>query len=54
MDAVSVTPNITMLRISGWQVYVWRDDDAVTVIEPAHRDRAQRFWLRCHESTGSC
>ena len=33
MDTVTVTPNLTMLRISGWQVYVWRDDDSVTVID---------------------
>ena len=33
MDTVTVTPNLTMLRINGWQVYVWRDDDSVTVID---------------------
>ncbi|MGZ5378764.1 MAG: MBL fold metallo-hydrolase [Mycobacterium sp.] len=31
MDTVTVTPNLTMLRVLGWQVYVWRDDDSVTV-----------------------
>ena len=33
MDTVTVTPNLTMLRINGWQVYVWQDDDSVTVID---------------------
>jgi glyoxylase-like metal-dependent hydrolase (beta-lactamase superfamily II) len=33
MDTVAVTPNVTMLRVRGWQVYVWRDGDAVTVID---------------------
>ena len=33
MDAVTVTPNLTMLRVQGWQVYVWRDGDSVTVID---------------------
>jgi glyoxylase-like metal-dependent hydrolase (beta-lactamase superfamily II) len=33
MESVAVTPNLTMLRINGWQVYVWRDDDSVTLID---------------------
>ena len=33
MDTVTVTPNLTMLSINGWQVYVWQDDDSVTVID---------------------
>jgi glyoxylase-like metal-dependent hydrolase (beta-lactamase superfamily II) len=34
MDTVPVTPNVTMLRINGWQLYVWRDDDdSVTLID---------------------
>ncbi len=33
MDTITVTPNLTMLRVRGWQVYVWRDDDSVTVID---------------------
>jgi glyoxylase-like metal-dependent hydrolase (beta-lactamase superfamily II) len=33
MDTVVVSPNLTMLRVGGWQVYVWRDDDSVTVID---------------------
>ena len=33
MDTVTVTPNLTMLRVNGWQVYVWQDDDSVTVID---------------------
>lgn len=28
-----ITPNLTMLRINGWQVYVWRDEDSVTLID---------------------
>ena len=28
-----ITPNLAMLRIKGWQVYVWRDDDSVTLID---------------------
>ena len=33
MDTVPITPNLAMLRIKGWQVYVWRDDDSVTLID---------------------
>src|SRR5436309_378169 len=33
MDTVPVTPNLTMLRVNGWQLYVWRDDDSVTLID---------------------
>lgn len=33
MDTVTVTPNLTMLVVRGWQVYVWRDGDSVTVID---------------------
>ena len=33
MDTVVVSPNLTMLRVRGWQVYVWRDGDSVTVID---------------------
>ncbi len=33
MDTVTLTPNLTMLRVHGWQVYVWRDGDSVTVID---------------------
>ncbi len=33
MDTVTVTPNLTMLNVGGWQVYVWRDGDSVTVID---------------------
>ena len=33
MDTVTVTPNLTMLRMHGWQVYIWRDGDWVTVID---------------------
>jgi glyoxylase-like metal-dependent hydrolase (beta-lactamase superfamily II) len=33
MDAVAIRPNLTMLRVNGWQLYAWRDDDAVTLID---------------------
>ena len=33
METLTVTPNLTMLRVNGWQVYVWRDGDSVTLID---------------------
>jgi glyoxylase-like metal-dependent hydrolase (beta-lactamase superfamily II) len=33
VDTVAVTPHLTMLRVKGWQVYVWRDGDSVTLID---------------------
>ena len=33
MDSLTVTPNLTMMRINGWQVYVWRDGDSATLID---------------------
>lgn len=33
MESVTVTPNLTMLVVNGWQVYAWRDDDSVTLID---------------------
>lgn len=33
MDTVTVTPDLTMLVVRGWQVYIWRDGDSVTVID---------------------
>jgi glyoxylase-like metal-dependent hydrolase (beta-lactamase superfamily II) len=33
MDSVVLSENLTMLRVRGWQVYVWRDSDSVTVID---------------------
>jgi glyoxylase-like metal-dependent hydrolase (beta-lactamase superfamily II) len=33
METVPVTPHLSMLRIKGWQVYVWRDEDSVTLID---------------------
>lgn len=33
MDTVTVTPELTMLVVHGWQVYVWRDDDSATLID---------------------
>ena len=33
MDSTAITPNLTMLRVNGWQVYVWRDGDSATLID---------------------
>ena len=33
MDTLPITPNLSMLRVKGWQVYVWRDEDSVTLID---------------------
>jgi glyoxylase-like metal-dependent hydrolase (beta-lactamase superfamily II) len=33
MDTVPITSNLTMLRVNGWQLYVWRDGDSVTLID---------------------
>ncbi|MFL6085641.1 MAG: MBL fold metallo-hydrolase [Mycobacterium sp.] len=33
MDTVTITTQLTMLRVNGWQLYVWRDDDSVTLID---------------------
>jgi glyoxylase-like metal-dependent hydrolase (beta-lactamase superfamily II) len=33
MDTVPITGNLTMLRVNGWQVYIWRDGESVTVID---------------------
>jgi glyoxylase-like metal-dependent hydrolase (beta-lactamase superfamily II) len=33
MDTVTGTPNLTMLIVRGWQVYVWRDGDSITLID---------------------
>jgi glyoxylase-like metal-dependent hydrolase (beta-lactamase superfamily II) len=33
METLTVTPNLTMLRVNGWQLYVWRDGDSVTLID---------------------
>jgi glyoxylase-like metal-dependent hydrolase (beta-lactamase superfamily II) len=33
MQTVSLTPQLSMLRIKGWQVYVWHDRDSVTLID---------------------
>ncbi|MGZ5394375.1 MAG: hypothetical protein ACXWEI_02555 [Mycobacterium sp.] len=56
MDTVAVTPNLTMLRVQGWQVYVWRDDDSVTVtvIDTGAPGSGLKSWRRCPGSTRSC
>jgi glyoxylase-like metal-dependent hydrolase (beta-lactamase superfamily II) len=33
MESLTVTPNLTMLRVKGWQVYVWRDGESVTLVD---------------------
>jgi glyoxylase-like metal-dependent hydrolase (beta-lactamase superfamily II) len=33
MDSTVITPNLTMLRVNGWQLYAWRDGDSVTLID---------------------
>jgi glyoxylase-like metal-dependent hydrolase (beta-lactamase superfamily II) len=33
MESLTVTPNLTMLTVDGWQLYVWRDGDSVTLID---------------------
>lgn len=33
MDTVTVTPNLTMHVVNGWQVYTWREGDSVTLID---------------------
>jgi glyoxylase-like metal-dependent hydrolase (beta-lactamase superfamily II) len=33
MESVTVTENLTMLRVNGWQLYAWRDGDSVTLID---------------------
>ena len=33
MDTLPITGNLTMLRVNGWQVYLWRDGDSVTLID---------------------
>jgi len=30
---VPITPHLTMLRVNGWQLYVWRDEQSVTLID---------------------
>jgi glyoxylase-like metal-dependent hydrolase (beta-lactamase superfamily II) len=33
VEALTVTPDLTMLRVKGWQMYIWRDGDSVTLID---------------------
>ncbi|OBI77662.1 MBL fold metallo-hydrolase [Mycobacterium sp. E740] len=33
MHSATITPNLTMLVVGGWQVYAWRDGDSVTLID---------------------
>jgi glyoxylase-like metal-dependent hydrolase (beta-lactamase superfamily II) len=38
MDSTHVAENLTMLRVDGWQLYAWRDGDAVTLIDTGAPD----------------
>jgi glyoxylase-like metal-dependent hydrolase (beta-lactamase superfamily II) len=33
VDTLPITSNLSMLRVKGWRVYVWRDEDSVTLID---------------------
>jgi glyoxylase-like metal-dependent hydrolase (beta-lactamase superfamily II) len=33
METIALSPHLTMLRVNGWQMYAWRDDDGVTLID---------------------
>ena len=33
MESLPVTPNLTMLGVNGWQLYIWRDGDSATLID---------------------
>lgn len=33
MESVAVTPNLTLLRIGGWQLYLWDDGDSRVLID---------------------
>lgn len=33
METVPITPNLTMFRVNGWQLYAWRDGASVTLID---------------------
>ncbi len=33
MESLTVTGNLTMMTVNGWQVYAWRDGDSVTLID---------------------
>jgi glyoxylase-like metal-dependent hydrolase (beta-lactamase superfamily II) len=33
METTTITPKLTMLRVNGWQLYVWRDENSVTLID---------------------
>jgi hypothetical protein len=30
MTSTQLTPNLYLLRLSGWQAYLWRDEDGIT------------------------
>lgn len=43
MESLTVIPNLTMLRIDGWQVYVWRDGDSATLIDTGAPGSGERI-----------
>jgi hypothetical protein len=54
MDMVPITPNLTMLRVNGWQLYTWHDDDSVTLIDAGAPGSGAESFRLCRASTGSC
>ncbi|EFV11801.1 MBL fold metallo-hydrolase [Segniliparus rugosus] len=33
METVELTPNLTMLRVNGWQMYLWSDGESRTLVD---------------------
>jgi glyoxylase-like metal-dependent hydrolase (beta-lactamase superfamily II) len=33
MTATRLAPNLYLLRLSGWQAYLWRDEDGITLVD---------------------
>ncbi|WP_234783579.1 hypothetical protein [Mycolicibacterium celeriflavum] len=54
MESVTVTPNLTMLVVEGWQVYVWRDGDSVTLIDTGAPGSGAASATQYPASTESC
>jgi hypothetical protein len=54
MDTVPITGNLTILRVKGWQVYVWRDADSVTLIDTGAPGSGAEILSAVPASTGSC
>jgi hypothetical protein len=54
MDTLPITGNLTMLRVNGWQVYLWRDGDSVTLIDTGAPGSGAEICPRCQELIESC